>query len=57
MAVELTHMVEMTEETFARVARSFDERQIVELIVITGIANLNNRLSHGLLADLEEKVP
>lgn len=57
MAVELTHMVEMTEETFARVARSFDERQIVELIVITGIANLNNRLSHGLLADLEEEVP
>ena len=55
LAIELTDGVELSDKAFDRVARHFDERQILELIVNVGIANLNNRVTDALWADIEER--
>ena len=55
MAIELPKKVELSNEAFDRAAKHFDERQLVELVVNVGVANLNNRLSDAFWADIEER--
>jgi alkylhydroperoxidase family enzyme len=54
-SIELSEKAELSNAGFDRVARHLDERQIVELVVNIGIANLNNRFTDALWADVEEK--
>ncbi|MGH2379437.1 MAG: hypothetical protein ACRDGT_13330 [Candidatus Limnocylindria bacterium] len=54
-SVELSKKAELSNEGFDRIARHLDERQIVELVVNIGVANLNNRFTDSLWADIEEK--
>jgi alkylhydroperoxidase family enzyme len=54
LALELTARAELSNETFARAARHFSERQLVELVVNVGVANLNNRVTDAFWADIEE---
>ena len=39
--------------TFERAAAHFDERQLVELVVNVGVANVNNRVSESFWAEHE----
>ena len=55
-SAELTGTARIADETFARLRRFFDERQLVELVVNTSIANLNNRVTDGFAADVETDV-
>ena len=55
MAIELTRRAELSNETYERVSGHFDERQLVELAVNVGVANMNNRLTDAFWADIEEK--
>lgn len=52
LSVELTRDGHVGPETFARAKEHFDERQLVELVVNVGIANLNNRFTEAFWADL-----
>ena len=52
-SLELTRTARVSDETFARAARSFSERQLVELAVNVGVANLNNRITESFWADPE----
>lgn len=52
LSLALTRDAHADEELFARVRRHFDDRQIVELVVNIGIANLNNRFTEAFWADL-----
>ena len=52
LSLELTRDAHASEEVFAQVKQHFDERQIVELVVNIGIANLNNRFTEAFWADL-----
>jgi alkylhydroperoxidase family enzyme len=52
-SVELTRTAKLSARTFERAARHFTERQLVELAVNVGVANLNNRLSDAFWAEPE----
>lgn len=52
LSLALTRDAHASQELFARVKQHFDERQIVELVVNIGIANLNNRFTEAFWADL-----
>jgi alkylhydroperoxidase family enzyme len=52
-ATELTRDARLSEPTFERVRGLLDERALIELIVNTSVANLNNRVTDTALADLE----
>jgi alkylhydroperoxidase family enzyme len=52
-SLELTRTATVSEATFARLRAFFDDRALVELIVNTSIANLNNRITDACAADLE----
>jgi len=52
-ATELTKTARLSESTYQRVRRFFDERQTLELVVNTSIANLNNRVTDAFQADVE----
>jgi len=52
LSLALTRDAHASEELFARVKVHFDERQIVELVVNIGVANLNNRFTEAFWADL-----
>ena len=52
LSLALTRDAHADEEMFERVKRYFDERQIVELVLNIGIANLNNRFTEAFWADL-----
>jgi alkylhydroperoxidase family enzyme len=54
-SIELSKKAELSNEAFDRIARHLDERQIVELVVNIGVANMNNRFTDALWADVEEK--
>ena len=54
-SIELTTKAELSNAGFDRIARHLDERQLVELIVNVGVANMNNRFTDALWADVEEK--
>jgi len=53
-SIELTKKAELSNEAFDRVARHLDERQLVELVVNIGVANMNNRITDAFWADIEE---
>ena len=52
-STELTKTAKLSESTYQRLRRFFDERQTVELVVNTSIANLNNRVTDAFQADVE----
>lgn len=52
LSLELTRGSHLEPETFARAREHFDERQLVELVVNVGVANLNNRFTEAFWADL-----
>ena len=54
-SIELSKKAELSNAGFDRVARHLDERQIVELVINIGVANMNNRFTDALWADVEEK--
>lgn len=51
-SLELTRDSHVEEPTFARAKEHFDERQLVELVMNVGVANLNNRFTEAFWADL-----
>ena len=55
LSLELTKRAELSNEAFDRAARHFDERQLVELVINVGIANMNNRFTDAFWADIEEQ--
>ena len=52
LSLALTRDAHADEELIERVKRHFDDRQLVELVVNIGIANLNNRFTEAFWADL-----
>lgn len=54
-SIELSKTAELSNAGFDRIARHLDERQLVELVVNIGVANMNNRFTDALWADVEEK--
>ena len=52
-STELTRTARLSHETFLRLRPFFDERALVELVVNTSIANLNNRVTESFSADVE----
>lgn len=54
-STELTRTARVSEATIERLRRHFDDRALVELVVNTSIANLNNRITDSFVADLEQE--
>jgi alkylhydroperoxidase family enzyme len=54
-SLELTRKATLSDATFERVRPFFDDRALIELIVNTSIANLNNRVTDASVADLEQE--
>ena len=52
-STELTKTARLSDATFARLRHHFDERAMVELVINTSIANLNNRITDSFAADIE----
>ena len=52
-STELTKTAKLSDATFERLKGFFDERAMVELVVNTSIANLNNRITDSFQADVE----
>ena len=52
LALELTRDSHVEPATFARAREHFEDRQIVDLVINVGIANLNNRFTEAFWADL-----
>lgn len=52
-STELTKTARLSEAMFARLRPLFDDRALVELVVNTSIANLNNRVTDSFQADIE----
>jgi alkylhydroperoxidase family enzyme len=55
LAIELTKKVELSNVAFDRAAARRDERQLLELVVNVGVANLNNRVTDAFWAEIEER--
>lgn len=52
-SIELTKKATLSDAAFERARRFFDERAMVELVINTSIANLNNRITDSFVADIE----
>ena len=52
-STELTKTAQLSRATFERLRGFFDERQMVELVMNTSIANLNNRITDTFEAEAE----
>ena len=52
-STELTKTARLSEAMFQRLRRFFDERQLMEFVVNTSIANLNNRVTDSFQAEVE----
>jgi alkylhydroperoxidase family enzyme len=52
-SLELTRTATLSDATFQRVRPFFDDRALIELVVNTSVANLNNRVTDAFVADLE----
>jgi alkylhydroperoxidase family enzyme len=52
-SIELTQNATLSDATFARIRPFFDDRELVELVINSSIANLNNRITDAFDADLE----
>jgi alkylhydroperoxidase family enzyme len=55
-SLELTRTATLSDGTFTRIRPFFDDRALVELVVNTSIANLNNRVTDSFTADLAPEV-
>lgn len=55
LSLELTRDAHAEQATFDRARQHFDERQLVELVINVGIANLNNRFTEAFWADLPKE--
>jgi alkylhydroperoxidase family enzyme len=55
LAKESTAKVAVSEATFERARAHFGERELVEMVVNVGVANLNNRITDAFDADLEDE--
>jgi alkylhydroperoxidase family enzyme len=53
VSTELSRTARVSEPTFDRARRFFDERALVELVINTSIANLNNRVTDSFAAEPE----
>lgn len=53
LAIELTRTAKLSSRTFERAGKHFDERQLVEMVVNVGVANLNNRFIEAFAAEPE----
>jgi len=53
VSTELTKTARLSDQTYARMRRFFDERQSLELVINTSVANLNNRVTDAFQADIE----
>jgi alkylhydroperoxidase family enzyme len=53
VSLELTKTATLSDATFERARKHFDERQLVELVVNTSVANMNNRVSDAFFSDPE----
>ena len=51
--LELTRDAGISDATFARIRPFFDDKALVELVINTGIANMNNRITEAFVTDLE----
>lgn len=54
-SLELTRTATLSDATFKRVRPYFDDRALIELVVNTSIANLNNRVTDAFVSDLEDE--
>jgi len=54
-SLELTRTATLSDATFKRVRSFFDDRALIELVVNTSIANLNNRVTDAFVADVEDE--
>ncbi len=52
-STELTKTAKLSDATFDRLRGFFDERQMVELVINTSVANLNNRVTDSFTAEIE----
>ena len=52
LSLALTRDAHASDELIARVREHYDDRQIVELVVNIGVANLNNRFTEAFWPDL-----
>ncbi len=52
-STELTKTAKLSDATFGRLRGFFDERQMVELVINTSVANLNNRVTDSFTAEIE----
>jgi len=52
-STELTKTAKLADATFERLRQCLDERALVELVINTSIANLNNRVTDSFAADIE----
>ena len=53
---ELTERTQVSDGTFDRARAFLDERQLVDLVVNVGLANLNNRFTHAFWTEVTEGV-
>ena len=53
-SAELTRTATLSDATFERLRAIFTDEQIVTLLINTSIANLNNRVTDALSAEVEE---
>lgn len=54
-STELTRTATLSDATFERIRLFFDDRGLVELVMNTSIANLNNRLTDAFVSDIESE--
>jgi alkylhydroperoxidase family enzyme len=52
-STELSRTAKLSDATFKRLRGFFDDRALMELVINTSIANMNNRITDSFIADLE----
>lgn len=52
-SLELTRDAGLSDATFARIRPFFDDRALLELVINTSIANMNNRITDAFITDFE----
>jgi len=52
-SIELTRTAKLSDAMFKRLRGFFDDRALMELVINTSIANMNNRITDSFIADLE----
>jgi len=52
-STELTRTAKLSDAVFKRLRAFFDDRALMELVINTSIANMNNRITDSFIADLE----